>query len=212
MTRRIISLNRRWRYSPTLSPGCTAPGFDDSAFEQVTIPHANRRLPWHSFDDADYQFVSVYRRHLRLPDELRGQRVFVDFGGVMTAATVTLNGHLLGEYLGGYTPFSFEVTDDLIWDGDNVLVVEVDSTERADIPPFGGQIDYLTFGGIYRDVSLRVVAPTFIGNVFARPEDVLTPHPRVAVQCLLETPAAFSDTLRVEAALVDGDRVLACAD
>ena len=38
-----------------------------------------------------------------------------------------------------------------------MLAVEVDSTERADIPPFGENIDYLTFGGIYREVALRAV-------------------------------------------------------
>ena len=37
-----------------------------------------------------------------------------------------------------------------------MLAVEVDSTERKDIPPFGGMIDYLTFGGIYREVQIRV--------------------------------------------------------
>jgi beta-galactosidase len=98
----------------------------------------------------------------------------VDFGAVMTAATVWINGEKLGEYRGGYTPFSFEMTQHLNWRGDNVLAVEVDSTERADIPPFGGEIDYLTFGGIYRDVALRVVPNTFIENVFAKPVDVLT--------------------------------------
>ena len=46
--------------------------------------------------------------------------------------------------------------------------------ERPDIPPFGYQIDYLTFGGIYREVSLRIVPGTFIENIFAKPKDVLT--------------------------------------
>ena len=58
-----------------------------------------------------------------------------------------------------------------------MLAVEVDSTERNDIPPFGGEIDYLTFGGIYRDVALRVVAGTFIENVFAKPVNVLIDGP-----------------------------------
>ena len=53
-----------------------------------------------------------------------------------------------------------------------MLAVEVDSTERADIPPFGYEIDYLTFGGIYREVSLRLVSPSFIQNIFAQPKDV----------------------------------------
>jgi len=103
-----------------------------------------------------------------------GRRVFVDFEGVMTASTVWLNGHKLGEYKGGYTPFSFELTatPQLDPSGDNVLAVEVDSTERPDIPPFGYEIDYLTFGGIYREVALRVVPETFLENVFAAAEEM----------------------------------------
>ncbi len=86
----------------------------------------------------------------------------------MTAATVTINGHKLGEYRGGYTPFSFELTEHLAWDRDNVLAVEVDSTARADIPPFGGNIDYLTFGGTiarWRCASYRrCSSKTFLPN------------------------------------------------
>ncbi len=104
----------------------------------------------------------------------RGKHVFVDFEGVMTASTVWINGQRLGEYKGGYTPFSFELTPHLDFDGDNVLAVDVDSTERPDIPPFGYEIDYLTFGGIYREVALRIVPATFIENIFVRPKDVLS--------------------------------------
>ena len=68
-----------------------------------------------------------------------------------------INGVRLGEYKGGYTPFSFELTPHLDFSGENVLAVDVDSTERSDIPPFGYEIDYLTFGGIYREVALRIV-------------------------------------------------------
>ena len=152
----------------------------------MTIPHTNKMLPWHGFDDKDYQFVSLYRRHFQLPPGANGKRVFVDFGGVMTAATVHINGHRLGEYRGGYTPFSYELTQFVNWRGDNVIAVEVDSTERKDIPPFGGEIDYLTFGGIYRDVELRIVPQTFIENVFAKPVDVLGSGRRLEVRCFLE--------------------------
>jgi len=110
-------------------------------------------FPGHSFDEKLFQFVSTYRRRLRCRPQARGNRVFVDFEGVMTAATVWLNGRKLGEYKGGYTPFSFELTSHANFDGENVLTVYVDSTERADIPPFGYEIDYLTFGGIYREVA-----------------------------------------------------------
>ncbi|HEU4391690.1 MAG TPA: beta galactosidase jelly roll domain-containing protein, partial [Blastocatellia bacterium] len=207
--RRIFALNHKWLFSSSVPGGGTKPDFDDRRFIPVTIPHTNRVLPWHGFDDKEYEFVSLYRRHFKLPAELRGRRVFVDFGGVMTAATLTINGHSLGEYRGGYTPFSFELTEHINWTGDNVLAVEVDSTERADIPPFGGDIDYLTFGGIYRDVAIRVVAGTFIDNVFAKPVDVLTNNRRVEVRCLVNRRETGGSALSLAAELLDGDRVVA---
>jgi beta-galactosidase len=212
MARTVLSLNRDWLYGGASGAGSTAADFDDSAFERVTLPHTNRPLPWHSFDDREYQFVSVYRRRFTPPPELRGRRVFVDFGAVMTAATVYLNGERLGEHLGGYTPFSFELTPRLRWGEENVLAVEVDSTERPDIPPFGGLIDYLTFGGIYREVSLRAVPQVYIENVFARPVDVLGGAPRVEVRCYLDGADTTEGTGRaVQAELRDGERVLASA-
>lgn len=211
MSRTILPINRGWRWSSTVPPGATAPDYDDSSFEQITIPHTNRMLPWHSFDDRDYQFVSLYRRRFTLPAGLERGRIFVDFGGVMTAATVTINGTQLGEYRGGYTPFSFDITPHITWEGENVLAVEVDSRERADIPPFGGQIDYLTFGGIYREVGLRLVPETFIANVFAKPIDVLSEQRRVDVQVLLDMGTTPAGTLRLEVEMRDGDRVLASA-
>ncbi len=104
----------------------------------------------------------------------------------MTASTVWINGVRLGEYKGGYTPFSFDLTPHMDFGGENVLAGGCGFRERADIPPFGYQIDYLTFGGMYREVSLRMVPGTFIENIFAKPVDVLTAHPKVQVECFLQ--------------------------
>jgi beta-galactosidase len=205
--RRMYDLNHNWLYRAQQQPSATATVFDDSGFKRVTIPHTNKLLPWHGFDDKEYEFISVYRRHFRLPVELKDRRVFVDFGGVMTASTVWINGHPLGEYRGGYTPFSFELTPHLNWKGDNVLAVEVDSTERKDIPPFGNVVDYLTFGGIYRDVQLRFVNQTFIANVFAKPVNVLQADRSLNVRVYLE--GAKTTSLKITAELLDGDRVVA---
>jgi beta-galactosidase len=209
--RMVFPLNRNWRFSARRTQNDTALSFDDSTFEQVTIPHTNKKLPWHGFDEKSYEFVSIYRRKFRVPSEARGRHVFIDFDGAMTASTVWINGQRLGEYKGGYTPFSFDLTPQINWNGDNLLAVELDSTERPDIPPFGGQIDYLTFGGIYRDVRLRLVQPTFIENIFARPSDMLTDHPAVDVSCFIGRSAAQQSAITLEAELRDGDRILAHA-
>ena len=210
-SRTVFPINRNWRYSRTPSEAAHAPNFDDAAFEKVTVPHANTRLPWHSFDESTYAFVSVYRRRFRLPASLRGRHVFVDFEGVMTASTVWINGTKLGEYKGGYTPFSFDLTPHIDWEGENVLVVEVDSTERGDIPPFGDRIDYLTFGGIYREVALRVVASSFVENIFAAPKDVLTDHPSVDVSCFIQHLEATGEPMTLEVTLRKGGDIVARA-
>jgi beta-galactosidase len=207
--RLLLPMNRNWRYSPKFTQEAHARDFDDSGFEPIVIPHTNVRLPWHGFDDKTYEFVSMYRRRFKLPQEARGRHVFVDFEGAMTASTVWLNGIRLGEYKGGYTPFSFELTPHLDFQGENVLVVDLDSTERADIPPFGYEIDYLTFGGIYREVALRIVPSTFIENISTRAKDLESGNPSLEVDCFLEHLEASPPGLTLELELFEGDRSIA---
>jgi len=209
--RTILPINRNWRFHPDKATGAESSSFDDSHFERVVLPHTNIKLPWHSFDDKDYEFVSTYRRRFKYPEAARGRRVFVDFEGAMTASTAWINGHPLGEYKGGFTPFSFELTPHLNQTGENILTVQLDSTERADIPPFGYEIDYMTFGGIYREVSLRIVPELYIDNIFARPQNILTSSPTVDVDCFLSGASTQRGNLALEAELRDGDRVLARA-
>lgn len=208
--RTILPINRGWRYRDTNTADAHQPSFDDSAFAKVIVPHTSVRLPWHGFDDRSYEFVSVYRRLIKTPADSKGSRVFVDFEGVMLASTVYLNGKRLGEYRGGYTPFSFELTDHLSGTGQDLLSVAVDSTERKDIPPFGYEVDYLTFGGIYREVALRIVPQVFLENIHAQPKNVMEKNPTVDVHIYLDrAPKATPGSLSLLAELRDGDRVLA---
>ncbi len=205
-SRQILPINRGWRFHPSKVAGAELPSFDDAAFERIVVPHTNIVLPWHSFDDKAYEFISTYRRRFKTPAGSTGKRVFVDFEGAMTASTVWINGTSLGEYKGGFTPFSFELTEQLKPEGEeNVLVVFLDSTERNDIPPFGNEIDYMTFGGIYREVSLRVVPPVYLDNLHVRTRDVLG-KPGLDVDCFLAGKA--SGPLAIEVELRDGEHLV----
>jgi len=207
----VLPMNRDWRYRPAKVDGAESLSFDDAGFERVVIPHTNAELPWHSFDEKDYAFVSTYRRRFRLPEGTEDKRVFVDFEGAMTASTVWINGVRLGEYKGGFTPFTFELTPHLRRDTENALLVQLDSTERAEIPPFGYEIDYMTFGGIYREVSLRFVPRVYIDNIFAQCKDVLSSSPSLDVNCFLAGDLPLSKGLAVEVELRDGDQTIAKA-
>lgn len=172
--RSIIPFNDHWLYAPQELSSSAG----DDQFEAVTLPHTNVVLPYHNFDNLDYQFVSTYRKRFTLPEPLAGCRVFVEFDGAMTSAQVSINGRILGDHDGGYVPFSFDLTDHLR-DGENVLNVRLDSTERPDVPPNGYMVDYLTFGGIYRDVRLLYVEPVHIKDVFVWTKNLLTDAPEL---------------------------------
>ncbi len=161
------------RYAPTFDAGMVSADYDDSAFSVVDIPHCNKELPYHYFDEKDYQFVSCYRRSFDLAeDEISGGRhVFLRFEGAANYAVVYVNGSEVGSHKGAYTPFSFDVTD-VVHAGSNTVAVMLDSTERAEIPPFGKVVDYLVYGGIYREVSVIVTEDVFVEDVFVR-----TPSP-----------------------------------
>jgi len=88
------------------------------------------------------------------------KRVFLYFGAANYLSRVWLNGTKLGEHVGGYTPFNFEVTEQLK-DGDNSLVVEVDNTRRLEAVP-SIHTDWWNYGGITRGVKLIEVAAKFI--------------------------------------------------
>lgn len=148
------------------------PDTSDEAFTAVTLPHTNKLFTHSNVDNRDYQFISTYRKHFSYHPDSGDERVFLDFEGVVLACTIFLNDHLLFEHLGGYDPFSVELTPAL-HPGNNTLTIHVDSRERKDIPPYGHLVDYLTFGGIYRDVTLRIVDPVHLENLFASTNDVL---------------------------------------
>jgi len=150
----------------------------------VRLPHSVGELPLHGADEADYQRVSGYRRTLSAPAAWKGQRVFARFDGAAHEATVFLNGRQVAVHAGGYTAFRAELTDALTFDGPNLLTVRLDSRETLNIPPFGHVIDYMTFGGLYREVWCEVAAPSHIADVFVRTPD---PH-RALVNLALEAP------------------------
>jgi beta-galactosidase len=184
--RSLIPFNQHWLFLPTEA----APDRPDQDFERVTLPHTTRILPHHNFDVSEYAFVSTYRKRFTLPEPRAGRRVFIDFDGAMIASTVSINGHTFDEYRGGFTPFSFDLTDHLNESGENLLTLRLDSTERRDIPPFGNLVDYLVFGGIYRDVTLRYVPVCYISDLFVRTFNALTDSPVVEVHAALTNTGA----------------------
>ena len=213
---RVIPFGTGWKFGPAVE-GSDRPGFDDSGWAAVTLPHTVVPLSWQDWDPAAWERVWAYRKHFDAWPEadVTGRRVFLDVGAALTHSTVTLNGTEVGGYLGGYLPFTVELTG-LAEPSGNVLTVRLDSTFNLNVPPdrpapaVTTSVDFWQPGGIYRDVRLRVVPQAFLADVFAKPVNVLDAAARqVEVQVTVDAAAALEGKAEVAVSLRDDELVIA---
>lgn len=165
-----VYLNDDWKFTGQFTEEMLAWECDESVFSTVRLPHTAKETPLHYFDEKCYQMVSGYRRHVAVPEAWRGKRVLLTIDGAAHESKVYWNGKKVGEHHCGYTAFTIDVTEELIYGADNMLVVKVDSRENLNIPPFGFVIDYMTYGGLYREVWLDIKNQNYLSDVFVRGE------------------------------------------
>lgn len=165
--------------------------------QAVRLPHTCREVPLHYASPADYEMVCGYRKQFRVPPVQAAPRLFVRFDGAAHQAVVRVNGKLAGQHRGGYTGFAVEISDLVDREGENLLTVQLDTREDPAIPPFGFVIDYLTYGGLYREVWLEATAESRLTDLF-----VYTPtlHEAVVQWTAELTPAAVAVRIRLETA------------
>ena len=165
------SLCNGWEFTESWSDGFAA-GEGEGA--PVRLPHTVKELPQHYADHNAYQMVCGYRRRLEIGEELAGKRLFLQFDGAAHIATVYINGRAIAQHRSGYTAFRVDITDAVTFLGENVLAVKLDTTENPQVPPFGFVIDYLTYGGLYREVWLDVREKCHIQDLYITTPDLHT--------------------------------------
>ena len=161
-----IYLNEDWLFTEHFEDSLTGTDYPENTLQAIRIPHTCKETPFHYFDESIYQMVSGYRRHLHIPTEWQGKRILLTFEGAAHDSTVYCNGVKVGEHHCGYTAFTVDLTEHVIYGQENILCVRLDSRENLNVPPFGYVIDYMTYGGIYRDVYLEVKEPVAIQDIF----------------------------------------------
>ena len=174
--------------------------FDDG--DVVRLPHTAVELPYNYFDETSYQRTFTYEKRFLASSDWDGQEVSLHFEGAMANARVSLNGKELLNHPDGYTPFEVRLQE-LLTQGENVLSVEIDGSENPNIPPFGGQIDYLTYAGIYRDVWLNCVAPINIGSHKIETPDSLDTEKTVFIVISLNNPQSLPVSGTLVATILD---------
>ena len=135
---------------------------------EVRLPHTSREVPYHYFDESEYQMNCGYRKVIVPEDAWKNKVVLMTVEAAAHESEVFLNGESIYKHCCGYTAYTIDITNFLKWNEENILVIRVDSRETLNQPPFGNVIDYMTFGGLYREVYLEIKETSYIKDVFPK--------------------------------------------
>jgi len=203
--RNITKLNSGWIFHGAFSSTLITQKTDGTP---VRLPHNAVDLEMNYFDERCYQKEFGYQRVLTWQAEFKDREISLVFDGSMANTVVWLNGKEIAAHKDGYTPFEARLTG-LLNEGENLITVKIDGSENPEIPPFGGQIDYLTYAGIYRDVWLKLTDAISIRNIKIETANELSDSKAVKVDCILANPRELelSGTLQAELCTLDGQVV-----
>lgn len=154
--RRIINLNKDWRFSRT----CTAlPDRLPADWELVSLPHTWNAVDGHDGNGSYDRGCGWYVRTFETPKQpLCGGRVFVEIPAAGQQAIVYVNGTEVCAHEGGYSTFRADITEACKKEGENLLVVACSNENRTNVYPQSA--DFTFYGGLYRGVNLISVPET----------------------------------------------------
>ena len=157
--KRDVNFNDNWKFYLGDASGAEEPAFDDSKWEHVNLPHDySIEQEYSTKMEAESGYlpggIGWYRKSFTLGKTAENRRVRIDFGGVYMDATVWVNGTQVGSHPYGYTPFSFDITDLVKFDGENVITVKVNHQTPSS--------RWYSGSGIYRSVDLNIVNPVHV--------------------------------------------------
>jgi len=206
--RQTILFDRAWQFHQGEATGADQPGYDDSAWRTLDLPHdwMIEGVPGPDPSSMDGPFdskspagaggaylnggIGWYRKTFTLPESARGQHTSILFDGAYMDADVTCNGQKLGNHPYGFTSFFYDLTPTLKYGGEkNVLSVRLNVVQPC--------CRWYSGAGLYRHVWLVVTQPVHIaqwGTTVTTPKAEATgAEVKVVTQVVAEAGAAASD-------------------
>lgn len=165
-----LYINDGWFFTEEFTDAFLEFNQADKELKTVRLPHTCKEVPAHYFDEHEYQMICGYKKKISVPKEWEGKAVLLTIDGAAHDSCIYVNKQIVAEHHCGYTAVTVDIASNLKFGEDNDIVIKVDSNESLNIPPFGFVIDYMTFGGIYRDVYIDVKEMTNLSDVFVRSE------------------------------------------
>ncbi len=215
--REVFNFNVGWRFHKGDIQGAENTTFDDSKWDVVSTPHTVQLMPAEASGSRNYQGIAWYRKHFTVNQSLEGRLITIYFEAAMGKAVVYLNGKKITEHLGGYLPFSIELTEHGVKAGDKCLIaVSVDNSDDKNYPPGKKQttLDFTYHGGIYRDVWMIATSKVHItdpnkanktagGGVFVQYGEISKKKAEIFISTDVENTFSSLQSLTIENKITD---------
>ena len=158
------NFNPGWKLFVGDPTNAQLPGFDDSSWTTVTLPHAwNEDSAFKVFIANMPTGIAWYRKHFTMPPGSGGQKVFLEFEGMRQAGDVYINGQWAGRTENGVMASGFDITTNLLaYPQDNVVAVRTDNSFNYKEVATGVAFEwnsssfYANYGGINKNVKLHL--------------------------------------------------------
>ncbi len=206
LERTEYSFNDNWRFSLEASSQASDPGFDDSEWRRLNLPHDwsiegafNRDNPSGVGGGALPGGTGWYRKSFRVRDDLRNKKAYIEFDGVYQNSKVWINGHSLGVRPYGYISFRYEMSDYLHYgDSVNVVTVMVDNSKQPNSRWYSGS-------GIYRNVRLLFTDPLSVGQwgTFVRTTTISPAKAGIHIDTKVLNATADSEKVQLKTLIYD---------
>ncbi len=214
-SRHSYTINESWKFSKGEHPGAHLSEYDDSEWDLINIPHTWNAEDAVSDPSGYYRGEAWYRRNVYIGEEGTDKQVYIFFEGANEVADLYINGNHVGQHKGGYTKFSFDITEFIEPESFNLFAVKVDNSYNPDIPPLTA--DFTFFGGVYRDVFLKFTEKVHVSltdyassGVYITTPDVTHDKAVVNISTLIENKSDSRQKVRIEHTFLspDGNQVI----
>lgn len=211
--------NQDWQFFRSNHPLDLAAAQQQKEWERVQIPHTPKIEPLIVNDQ--FQGDAWYKKTITTEDSWKGKHITLKFEAAMNVAEVWLNGEKLTTHVGGYLPFTVNLTEKLQWNAPNELMVRLDNRDNPITGPKPlKDLDFNTYGGIYRHVYLQInndlhitdavaAGKTASGGIFVSYPQVTAEEATVRVKTHLANAHIDSKKFRVAQKLLVDDKVIA---
>lgn len=210
--------DKDWQFFSSENKLDLATAKQQTNWQAVDIPHTPKIEPLIVTDQ--FQGDSWYKKTITPDANWKNKQINIKFESAMNVAEVWLNGEKLTTHVGGYLPFTVTLTDKLKWDTSNELIVRLDNRDNPVTGPKPlKDLDFNTYGGIYRHVHLQInndlhisdavaAGKTASGGIFVQYPKVSPELANIKVKTHLVNLHVDPKQFRVVQKLMDGNKVV----